>query len=143
LWDTASGRKLRQWQAHLGEVYALAFAPDGQRLASASIDGDNRLRVWRVATGERLLDVPGEFTSVRFSPSGKALAAVAGTSVSLREADTGKELRRLPRSSPFSLANCHVAFSPDGKVLALADPWTISLWDVATGARLDPQRDGH
>src|SRR5262249_29177779 len=71
LWDTASGQKLRQWQAHLGEVYALAFSPDGERLASASIEGDNRLRVWRVPTGERELDLPGEFTSLRFSPSGK------------------------------------------------------------------------
>jgi WD40 repeat protein len=143
LWDTASGRKLRHWQPHLGEVYALAFSPDGQRLASADVDEDYRLRVWRVATGELLLDVPGKFTSARFSPNGKILAAVAGDSVSLREADTGKELRRLPRGSPFYLAKGNAAFSPDGKILALADPWTISLWDVATGARLDPRLVGH
>src|SRR5206468_1213102 len=122
--------------------YALAFSPDGKRLASASIDGDDRLRVWRVATGERELDLPGEFTSVRFSPNGKVLVAT-GRSVFLWEADTGKELRRLPWGPPFSLRVGPAAFSPDGKILALADPWTITLWDVATGGRLDPPRDSH
>jgi RNA polymerase sigma factor (sigma-70 family) len=148
LWDTASGRGLRQWQAHLGEVYALAFSPDGKRLASANVEGDNRLRVWRVPTGERQLDLPGDFTpgqytSVGFSPSGKVLAAVGGDSVSLLEADTGKELRRIARGTNFSLGNPPAAFSPDGKILALADPWTITLWDMATGAKLGPALDGH
>src|SRR5262249_55009182 len=98
--------------------------------------------VWRVPTGERLLDLPSEFTSVRFSPNGKVLAAT-GRSVSLRDADTGKELQRLPWGPPFSLGAGPATFSPDGKVLALADPWTITFWDVATGAKLGPRLDGH
>jgi RNA polymerase sigma factor (sigma-70 family) len=143
LWDTASGRELRRWQAHLGEVYTLDFSPDGQRLASASVEGDNRLRVWTVPAGERQLDLPGEFASVRFAPGGKVLAAAAGNSVSLRDADTGKELRRLPRGPRSLHGNGVAVFSPDGATLALTDPWTISLWDVATGAQLGPRLDGH
>jgi RNA polymerase sigma factor (sigma-70 family) len=137
--DTATGRKLHQWQAHQGEAYALAFSPDGQRLASASIEGEDRLRVWAVPTGERQLEVAGTFHALRFSPCGKALAAVAPGWVSVREADTGKEIQRIPRASREGL----VAFGPQGKVLAVSNSWTIALWDWSTLQRRDPPLEGH
>src|SRR5262249_13002715 len=65
---------------------------------------------------------------------GKVLAA-AGDGVSLREADTGKEIRRIPRGT---FDNDLIAFGPDSKVLAVSNPWTITLWEIATGKRLDP-----
>jgi WD40 repeat protein len=144
LWETASGRKVRQWEAHVGEVYALAFSPDGKRLASSCNGPDSggreaRLRMWAIPTGERRLDLPGEFYGLRFSPCGKILAAAASGSVSLREAETGKETQRIPRGG----ANGLLAFRPDSKVLAVSNSWTISLWDVATGKNLDPPLDGH
>src|SRR5262249_15206286 len=123
LWDTAGGRELRRWQAQ-GEVNTLAFSPDGKRLASASVEGpDNRLCVWTVPTGEQQLDLPGEFHSLRFSPCGKTLAAAANGSVILWEADTGKEVWRLPEGGRWSPPRGCVVFSPDGKALAVADPW--------------------
>jgi WD40 repeat protein len=144
LWDTVGGRRLRQWEAHVGEVYALAFSPDGKRLASSCIGPDSggkeaRLRMWAVPTGERRLDLPGEFHCLRFSPCGKFLAAAAAGSVSLREVETGKETQRIPRDGGTVL----VTFRPDSKVLAVSNSWTISLWDVATGKNLDPPLDGH
>jgi RNA polymerase sigma factor (sigma-70 family) len=138
LWETASGRKLHQWQAHQGEVSALAFSPDGKRLASASTEGENKLRVWKVPTGERQMEVAGEFFSLRFSPCGKVLAGATHGSVFLWEADSGKELRRIPKGR-FGL----MAFSPEGKVLAVSDGYATSLWDWASGKRLDPSLDGH
>src|SRR5262249_17146390 len=46
LWETASGRKLREWQpvADMEETHALAFSPDGKRLASSSSYGDPEQR---------------------------------------------------------------------------------------------------
>jgi WD40 repeat protein len=168
LWETSSGRKLSRWHAHEGGVSALAFSPDGKRLASANVGkeyvgeeagrrqllealqgsgkfggeylgGEYRLRVWRVPTGERQLDLPGRFTFLRFSPCGKVLAAVGTGSVSLHEADTGKETRRIPTGVPGG----PVGFSPDGKVLAVATAWTVHLWNVGGDQKLDPPPDGH
>ncbi|MBI1914623.1 MAG: sigma-70 family RNA polymerase sigma factor [Planctomycetes bacterium] len=143
LWDTAGGRELRQWQAHKGEVYSLAFSPDGKRLASASIEGENRLCVWAVPTGEQQFELPGAFHSLRFSPCGKVLAAAANGSVFLWEADTGKETRRLSGGGQLTPRGDCVVFSPDGRALAVADPWTITLWEVASGKQLSPSLDGH
>src|SRR5262249_21623863 len=61
LWEIAGGRKLHQWPAHVGETHSLAFSADGKRLASACREGENQLRVWRVPTGEKLFEIPGEF----------------------------------------------------------------------------------
>jgi RNA polymerase sigma factor (sigma-70 family) len=138
VWDTVSGRKLHEWQAHQGEVYALAFSPDGKRLASASIEGENRLRVWTVPPDEPRVEIAGEFHSLHFSPCGKVLAGTSNTSVFLWEADSGKEIRRIPKGR-FGL----VAFSPEGSAVAVSDGYAISLWDRATGKRLDPPLDGH
>src|SRR5262245_19066627 len=38
VWDAATGRLLRTWAAHGDFIYSLAFAPDGARFASASLD---------------------------------------------------------------------------------------------------------
>jgi WD40 repeat protein len=143
LWETAGGRKLQQWQpvTDMEETHALAFSPDGKRLAAASGYGDgeprDRLRVWAVPTGERQFDLPGRFVALRYSPCGKILAAVGSDVVSLREADTGKEVRRIPGSGP-------VNFAVDGKILVRADHHAvITFWDVAAGKKLSRPLPGH
>jgi RNA polymerase sigma factor (sigma-70 family) len=143
LWETAGGRKLREWQpvADMEETYALAFSPDGTHLASissyADVEGRGRLRVWAVPTAVRLLELPGRFHELHYSPGGKILAAIEADAVSLREADTGKEIRRIPARGP-------VTFSSDGKRLALASNYaSITLWNVSTAEKLHPPSSGH
>src|SRR5205085_2733916 len=46
LWDAESGKELRKYEGHTGELFAVAFFPDGKRIASASTDGT--ARIWRV-----------------------------------------------------------------------------------------------
>jgi WD40 repeat protein len=147
LWETAGGRKLHQWQAYPDQegIHALALSPDGKRLACALGYGEGvqdpfRLRVWGVPTGKLQLDLPGNFHSLRFSPDGKVLAAAATGSVTLWDAETGKEIRRIPTGW---IPGGPMDFRPDGKVLALGALWTLTLWDVATGERLGPPLDGH
>ncbi|MEW8093473.1 MAG: TIR domain-containing protein [Candidatus Thiodiazotropha endolucinida] len=83
IWDTA----IRIWDSrthsvrltltgHRAFVRALAFSPDGTRLASGSKDGE--VFIWSVADGRRLTTLsgyPSRVDVVKFSPDGRRLIA--------------------------------------------------------------------
>ncbi|MGH9751636.1 MAG: WD40 repeat domain-containing protein [Blastocatellia bacterium] len=53
LWQVASGKLLQTFEGHLGQVYAVAFAPNGRYLVAAGAAG--RLQFWDIRTGETFL----------------------------------------------------------------------------------------
>ena len=115
-------------------VLALAFSPDGSRLAAGSYDG--RVRVWEASSGEELAHIKhgGWVQAVAFSPDG-AQVATGGSddTVRLWDASSGEELVRVEHRSGV-LA---VAFSPDGGRLATGSyDGTARLWDRASGEEL-------
>jgi WD40 repeat protein len=55
LFDTRSGKPLRSYQGHSGEVWAVAPAPDNRFFVSASLD--QTLRIWRLDRDEPLLSL--------------------------------------------------------------------------------------
>ncbi len=60
---------------HPGSLTAVAFSPDGKRLASTS--NDHTTKVWDAQTGQEVLSLKGhtsQFPSVAFSPDGHRLA---------------------------------------------------------------------
>jgi WD40 repeat protein len=64
----------RRYTGHFGDVAALQWSPDGERLASVSWDG--YLRLWERSATEPVLSVPAHehfVTAVAFSPDGKQL----------------------------------------------------------------------
>jgi WD40 repeat protein len=63
-------------QGHTRAVFTVAFHPDGQRLASAGLDGS--IRLWDVATGREVADLRGHADSVRgirFTSTGRLLVS--------------------------------------------------------------------
>lgn len=118
---------------HEDSVFAVAFAPDGQSLASAGID--RVIRLWKTSSGELLRTVgrhEGRILALQFSPDGKLLASTSSDlKVHLWNPQEGKLLRTLDGHSDTIQA---VAFSPDGKFVATsALDQTIRLWDAHTG----------
>ena len=138
VWDATTGKELRSFVGHTGEVSALAFSADGKLVASGS--ADRTVRIWDTATGKelrrfadlekQLLAIPGQrLRSVAFSPDGKTLAASASM-ILLWDADSGKLLHKLP-------GDRDLAFSPDGKLLASGcSDGVVRLWDPATGEQV-------
>jgi len=111
-------------------IFAVAFAPNGLELASAS--RDNTVQFWKLAGGRPLGSIPAAVTALAYSPDGHTLAAgMADDSVNLWDAAHGTVLATL--SGHTGAVNA-LAYSPDGHTLATASAdKTIRLWDAATG----------
>jgi len=131
--------------AHVREIHAVAFSPDGALFASAgggSNPAADEITLWTTATGERRMtfaDLKGVVSSLAFSPDGRQVAAVhhAGWSpipnhcpyVYVFDARTGRILLRSPR--PFDERR-GLAIAHDGKLLARGVDGGFELWDLKT-----------
>ena len=145
-WDFNTGKMLPR----LGEKdeigSAVAFAPNGKTLATAS--PDNSIRLWNGATGKEIRRFIGHeklVYSVAFAPDGKVLASAGeGDLIRLWDVDKDEPVRLLTGSDGY---NSKVLFSPDGKFLATTgqsgqrlrnsiSSETLRLWDLTTGKEI-------
>lgn len=132
IWNRA-GEQEKILKPHPTILSAMAFSPDGSRLAVGCRDGS--VHVWDVAAGERLRQWPSDAEStngIAFSPDGRQLAtAHRDGTVRLWDAASGEELRVLRGHNHHAQ---FVDFSPDGRLLASgANDGTARLWDVRSG----------
>lgn len=152
------GTLLRKYDVHASWVVAVAWEPDGTRIASTG--GDGTVRVWEAATGESLLTYRGHTRllnkinlqatvyTVVWSPEGLRIASAGdGANVYVWNAATGQTLTLYQDHSGL-LPNVYaVAWSPDGKRIASACSSfgldkTVHIWDSVTGQTLDRYHAG-
>jgi serine/threonine-protein kinase len=139
-------------RGHAAEVNAVAYAPSGERLASASNDGT--VRIWDTRTGAAGPISWGHrgqrVRAVAWHPAGKLIASAADqppepATVLLWDPATGVVRHKLVG---FKAAVYTLAFSPDGSRLAcgggIFPDGEVRVFDTETGADLASfQGKGH
>ena len=118
--------------SHLSDIWAVKFSPDGNWLASGSVD--STVKIWNKENGKIILNIkqPSGITSIDFSPAGNYLASASY--------DAKVRLWKLPEGLLVKEFIGHtgtvwsVNFSPDGKTIAsCGEDATIKLWNVEGG----------
>lgn len=134
LWDVASGRQLRNLEAHSGHVLSVSLRHDGRMLASAG--ADNAVRTWSLITGDvvkTISDFKKEVTSLHYAEQRNLLVATSGDPSLRLFTDEGGAVRSDDKTfKSFLTAGC---VTTDGKV-ELAGDAAGTLWVLSGEGKL-------
>ncbi|MFJ2899010.1 protein kinase [Streptomyces sp. NPDC087218] len=149
VWDTRTGRCLREWavgtgldtRAHIDRpspFTAVRLSSDQQRVLSATQDG--QLSVWSIDTGDRLTDITDERAGrgaepACFSTNGHwALTADRNKALHLWDLKNGRLARTLCGHGRNGFITTDLWVHPDGH-RAVSGSWdrTVRVWDLDTG----------
>lgn len=129
LWNLDSGKVEARLPGHRGQIWCLAFTPDGRTLVSAS--SDLTIRIWDMATRTCRQELPavvtfGSVCCLAVSPDGETLAATATEDmVRCYAIASGQSQRTLKHQGVRS-----VAWSPAGEFIATAAiDGSVKIWD--------------
>ncbi len=131
LWDPATGKNRRRLETGAAGPGALVFAPDSQRIATATLSG---VRVWDLATSNEVAAEAeahlGPVNDLVVSASGLVATASEDHTVRLWDLKTTRQRWQLKHGGWVRT----IALSPDGtRVASSSLDDTVRVWDTQTG----------
>lgn len=130
VWEVKNGKEIT--------VNSIAFSPNGKHLASAIAGAGHPIRIWDVATGDKIGELSGhkkDVLWVEYSPDGKRIASCSSDMTArIWNVDSGTTLHEL---SGHGNVIHQVAFSPDSRYLATAGyDQMVRIWSVENGTEV-------
>jgi eukaryotic-like serine/threonine-protein kinase len=131
--ETATGRELWVATATEGSVTALAFSPDGERLATGAGSGESEIKLWDVKSGNQIGQLQGHrawVPCVAFGADGKTLvSASADQTIRIWDLES-QRTQRVLRGHQDEV--WRVALLPDQTaVISAAKDGVMAVWDPA------------
>lgn len=133
----SGAHEIKTFRGHSQGVWTVAYAPNGETLASGGMD--RLVRIWDIETGRMLKALRGHTRDIRqaaYSADGQILATASeDRTIRLWNPTTGDTIKLLFTRYDHSV--CSISFSPDGLMLARAGHnKDIKIWEVTTGTEL-------
>lgn len=139
VWEWQSESYILKQQGHYFDMNTLAYAPDGQTIATGGDDG--KVKVWSTHTGFCFVtfsEHTAPISAVSFAKQGHVLfsASLDGT---VRAFDLVRYRNFRTFTSPSPVQFSCLAVDPSGEVVAAGstDSFEVFLWSVQTGKLLD------
>ncbi|KAJ7158247.1 WD40-repeat-containing domain protein [Mycena crocata] len=139
VWEWQSESYILKQQGHFYDMNTLAYAPDGQTIATGGDDG--KVKVWSTHTGfcfVTFTEHTAPISSVAFAKHGSVLfsASLDGT---VRAYDLVRYRNFRTFTSPSPVQFSALAVDPSGEVVAAGstDSFEVFMWSVQTGKLLD------
>ena len=139
VWEWQSESYILKQQGHYFDMNTLAYAPDGQTIATGGDDG--KVKVWSTHSGfcfVTFTEHSASISAVSFAKHGSVLfsASLDGT---VRAFDLIRYRNFRTFTSPSPVQFSCLAVDPSGEVVAAGstDSFEVFLWSVQTGKLLD------
>ena len=127
IWNATTGAELHSLTTHANDVNGVAFAADGQRLATASSDG--LVKFWNTQNGSELFTLNWDGGAIAFlavSPQGDRLAVSNAARVWVRNTTDGAVQQKLELPSINQ-----IAFRASGSELGVLVHSSLQLFDTS------------
>jgi hypothetical protein len=136
LWDTRTWQLRTTLRGHRADVSSVAFAPDGQTLATSSRDGT--IRFWSANPQKTAIPIEHALTNVLYyhlAADGSALLTLNHDSTcSLRDPITGRQTSRF--AIPASQITHGAVVNGGGQVALGSQNGLITVWEAPSGRML-------
>ncbi len=132
-----TGATIATLSGHTASIKAVAFSPDGTKLATASASATNNIKIWETSgwtNTQTLTHLSSGVLSLAFNPAGTQLASGATAATDNLIVWLVADWSTVTSKTHSSVGVLSVVYSPDGTLLATgADDTTnnIKIWETS------------